>query len=634
MLLEFLLGGSFTMALIKCPKCQHELNSDRKCTNCGTDAGKYERTLCKNCDGEIKQCPKCQQEIHQDEAVCSSCGYDVQKIKKTICIFCDQKDNTVDADQQVKQRSLIECPDCGGMVSINAKVCIHCGRSMGEINSKDAKHSTKVRSKHRTAKIGIAIAIVCILLIGSIILYAHFNSPTAKMTNYLEKGDIQKAQAIFDDELENKKNLSKTQKQAFKALDYTLKQYTGNSEKDKNYTNVLDFITKNFSSTDEIETLIDSKEAFKTGKNYARLKNYDLAIKSYSQVIKEDELYNDAQQEIQNCQDDFKDKIIAEIDKQLSLDNPTIEAVQKDIDSYDFLQKDSDVKKKLSSLKEEIKQKTFIRVNELAEKQEYQLALDLLKARIPSNMAEDKEIQTFKKDLVSKFINWTNTESDKYIEKGRYDKAISLLKSCEVYDNEKILADKTKEVNAKFKQINIKKFKKLKKTLTIKYDSVNRDYTVVNKGYSVDYINLSSTINIEARASINKQEKTVDFSLVAGFAQEDWIFTDAISIVAGKYKDVYMVDYLDRYTQVDYGMISEWMYFEDLLSTGEVLNNSGGLDMLLNNITTSKKATMRFSGKGHGSRDHIITNGEKENIKNVRQFCDMLEKYEYLYKYV
>lgn len=236
-----------------------------------------------------------------------------------------------------------------------------------------------------------------------------------------------------------------------------------------------------------------------------------------------------------------------------------------------------------------------------------------------------------KNNITNAMVAWVTKKASALANKKKYDKAVELLEQYESYDTGNTISNKIESYKKKIKNAVVAEFKALKANLTLKYDSVDRNYTVVNKGYDPKYLNISRSINMEATARVDKKEREVDFMLIAGFQQDDWIFTELVKFASGKYRVTYPVSYSDRYTQVlNYGGgICEWVYLTNL-TYSEVYD----IDNLVSKITTSKKATVRFEADGNGSRSHTITSSEKNNIKKVYKFCQLLEKYDYLYKYI
>lgn len=69
-----------------------------------------------------------------------------------------------------------KCPDCGGVVSIHAKACPHCGCPLGSPDVTHREPNGGVQTIERTSKKYKATAVVCFLLIAFGIVACFFGS--------------------------------------------------------------------------------------------------------------------------------------------------------------------------------------------------------------------------------------------------------------------------------------------------------------------------------------------------------------------------------------------------------------------------------------------------------------------------
>ena len=528
--------------------------------------------------------------------------------------------------------ALINCPECNREISDTVKKCPNCGYKINQHNTGDNKRTIS----KRTIIIGIVLLVVSIAIVGWIILYYIFNSDIRKTKNRLLEGDIVQAQIIFDTEIKNdesKKNeLQNDLESLFKdAIDI----YSDNQNKYFVFQNIKQFVEKNYQNYNitkfdkDMETMRKSKYSYEDGKKQQKNKQYGDAIKSYSNVIKSDPNYKSAQEESGKCRKEYKNIIINKIDNMLAEKNPTYEDIQTEIWSQEYLKKDKEVLSKFDKLKDKVRDFQVINAQTLAGKMDYLKAFEALN-KIPADCLLDESVVKTKNTIVDGMLKWVTNEVTKIGKEKKYGKAIEFLEKYKSYDRNGVIQKKISYYEKKEKKKIISEFKRLKKNLTIKYDSVDQDYEVVYRGYSTKYVNISHTINLEARAIVDKKDKDVNFALVAGFEQDDWIFTEQVKFASGKYRATYLIEYSDRYTQVDYGSIAEWMYL-DSLSNADLFD---GMKKLVSHISTSQKATVRFSAPGNGSRNHVITSSEKRNMRIVFRFCELLQKYNYLYKYI
>ena len=227
-------------------------------------------------------------------------------------------------------------------------------------------------------------------------------------------------------------------------------------------------------------------------------------------------------------------------------------------------------------------------------------------------------------------------KAENYVKAHKYQEAIDLINDNVQYDVDVVsykLTEKYGEAQKKYERNKkknelkqaVKKFKNLKKYLNIAYDKVDREYEIVFKNQSPKYINVNSSLNIEPRLYVSKKLKTVTLSIVVGFEQDDWIFTENVKIVSGGKTFKFEIDHDIRGTQVmDGGNVAEWMNIasDDLFKA----------ERCVNTIIKKKRGIIRFSGEGY--RDHKITKYEVKSLKIMMQVYKLLDNYSALEKYL
>jgi len=532
-------------------------------------------------------------------------------------------------DESMGDIRLIKCPDCGKDVSLRASVCPNCGCPISK--GKGGKKKVSARILIRGAAFGV-IALVMFCLVAYVV--AKLNSPLSKMERCLDKNQIAEAQSILNQKIKDSEEKKKAQKIALSSLDRQIDAYFEDEGNQEKYKAVLDFVHKNFKDADTTKAekratdIQSSKKAYASAEKAMKSEEYGKALNYYKNVAEEDGLYSEAQSKMKDCRAGIKRKLTEEIDAQLNSKEPSLASVREIMDEEDSLKEDSDIVGKVKELEKKVTEYTVNQAKELSGRKKYLEAFGKLN-QVPQSFRTDQMVREASKGISSDMVKWATASANGYIKKKQFERAEDLLYKYKAHDTGDTLSSKLSAVRKRAKKYNIAKFKKLKSQLTIKYDSMDKAYEVVNKGYSTKYINVGRNINIEARAMVYKGGKYNNFHLLAGFTQDEWIFTDIIKFSAGKKREAYAVSYTDRYTDVGYGQITEWMYIDDLDQS-----LSPDMDKLVPEITTSKKTVIRFSGDGNGSRNHVITNKEKNNIKVVKRFCDMLDKYDYLYKYI
>lgn len=640
--------------MITCNNCNNEPEENDKiiweCHSCGKRYGLKFSFLQQlwskkgtNTSHSIMKCKQCGQALDDGnekitwECICGNKATGNLKdfIEKEAPII----ENTSLVDTQNTSLNIIEnqnnfCPNCGSRLEPGMKFCPNCGYQFMKTNML-AKRNQK-NKRRRFLKLGIGFAVILLLVGMGVPLYRHFNSPITKLGDYLESNQIKNAQKIYDDTIVPDGDTEEACDKALSVLNDKVNDYGKDASHHKYYIAVLDFVKSNFpdadvsKATNLAEKLSASKENYTVAERSYKKKKYNKAIDCYEKVIKQDGLYPSAQEKIETCKNELKTDIINKIEAQISSDTPSLEETKAEISKESFLKDDPEINDKLLKLKQSVKAYALKKAKSQESNKKYKDAYISLNYEIPKEFQNDSDVTAAKNALNTKLVQWLKKETDSLIKNKKYEKALYLLNMYKNCHKDSNLNARIPLINKKIKDDIISTFKNLKRKLTIKYDSVEQTYDVVQKGYSTNYINISPSINIEARAVVDKRDKINSFDFIVGFEQSDWIFTELVRFASGKYRKTFYIGYSDRYTQVDYGSISEWMYLNNLkLSFMEKIDNK-----FIQNITSSNKAVLRFSGDGTGQRNHIITGREKDNIKTVYKFCEMLNKYNYLYHYI
>lgn len=519
--------------------------------------------------------------------------------------------------------AIIKCPECGCEISDKSKKCIHCGY--------------KLNGKNRKKKVGIAVLAAAVIL-GSggagFWLVSGYN--VRHYMKEIKNNQFENAQSIYEKKIKGKTKEQEVKKKTLDELQEKVENYAKDEKQFDNYTAMLNFVQQNFNDEDlsnvtkEVDEIKLSKDNYKSGNDKYSEKEYQSAINFFNKVIKTDGNYENAQNKIEECKQQIKTSILEKIENSFN-DSTTakLEAVKKEIQEDDSLKNDSDIKAKLEETNQKFTSDAMEKAKNLVKKKEYVSAYETLEDRVPKDNESD-EVKKEKQEIKKKIVSWASERVNIQVKKKDYDQALDILNRYLSYDDEKKLSKLKKKVEDSSKASNISKFQNLLNSVTIKYDSVEDNYKVVYKGYKPDYVNVDGSINVEGRATISKKEKTARFSMLVGFRQDDWIFTDTIQISAGDYRATYDVERSELYTQVlDGGDIAEWIYLDTIIRLSDEK-----LDKVISKITTPQKTIIRFSGDGHGQRNHTITESEKDNIKVMLQITNMLKKYDYLYEYI
>jgi len=269
---------------------------------------------------------------------------------------------------------------------------------------------------------------------------------------------------------------------------------------------------------------------------------------------------------------------------------------------------------------------TFTKFNEMFNAKKYEDILIEAKA-IKSFIEDNDDISTIIHNCQEEFKFIVLNEVDELLLNEDYDMALSKLDNLRKYINDSDVVDKTAECKEAYLQYQIQRINFLKGKVTIKYDKIDGDFTVVPKGYSTRYINISGTINVEPRLSITSNTSTL--AGVFGFKQRDWIFFESIVFSYDGLKTSWVIDYFDRETQVDWGRIYEWhyvIYSEYDLGLGNLRSD---LIDVMTNLAYADESIIRFSGDGY--RDHTVTKSEKNNLKYFIELYNLLQANPSLY---
>lgn len=532
------------------------------------------------------------------------------------------------------------CASCKKEFISEGNFCPLCGEKLDMIcnDNMDTASNQKKKNKKKII-IGITSGILLIASVTTVTVL-YLTSPIVKFQKVLINQNYEEAKKILTQDInENSNEYTKAKKKTINIMENTLDDYASGKNEYDECKNLEKFISVNFSDVncEDYEKLLallkTSKDNYNNAEFKKKGKEYLDAVSYYEKVSEKDiEHYESAKEKIQICKDEYKNQIIDEINKQKILEKPEngyLNIADK-ISKTDWLEDDNEVLQELTKLNEVVKNSVISNVDKLSSKKMYTNAIEYINANLPTVYLKSNEIEEKVISLKKMLVKDITQKADKYIAKGNLDNAKKVLSENIDYDIENILQKKLNNINKKIKKKALSEFRTLKQQVTIGYDDVDKDYSIAGKGYSTEYVNVSQSVNIEAKMYVDKNKKSATFFLVFGFEQDDWIFTERIKIVSGKYSTEFSVDYLDRQTQVFLGGIAEWVMMVDTSSFDQFYNiNTPSLDSdlidAIDVITSSKKVTIRFSGKG--KRDHIITDSEKKNIKNIRRMYELLQMY-------
>ena len=178
--------------------------------------------------------------------------------------------------------------------------------------------------KKKKGKAGLIVAIVVLLLVlagGGIFVFMRMNSPAKKIAAAFAANDIDTVVELY--EKVGDKEMDEVVSQAREYAEKLTEGYLdGTGEQDyKTVSNTLSKLQGSVLSGDKelagwistIESVEDSRSAFKLAESYKEAGNYVEAFSEYAKVIKEDELnYAQAQQAIEETENLYREAVIKE----------------------------------------------------------------------------------------------------------------------------------------------------------------------------------------------------------------------------------------------------------------------------------------------------------------------------------
>lgn len=261
------------------------------------------------------------------------------------------------------------CKKCGHENEEIAQFCNSCG---AKLNKKDRNYiqnfKEKIKGFDKRKKYWIiAGSIIVVILIVGIIL---FSNPILKFEMAVKSNSLGKATTVFNENIKGNKNYEDKANIFLKGeISNIEKEFKNESiayDKAKNkLDNIKGLGIASLEVNDaikEIDNLNDSRTAFNKAEDYLKVEDYVNAIKQYTNVIKEDKNYDNAQKKIEENKDKYKNKVLEEAEK-YSQNNEYDNAVSLLSETDAILKNDNDIiiklsdyRKKLNEIREKEKQ--------------------------------------------------------------------------------------------------------------------------------------------------------------------------------------------------------------------------------------------------------------------------------------
>lgn len=546
----------------------------------------------------------------------------------------------------------VKCPECGKDLSDKAVMCPKCGcpikqrqEIIKEINQEIIRKSNE-KQKNKIKKRKHPIVEKCFLVMGLLVImvgYFCFFSPMKKFERYIKRGDIKKAQELFKRDITgNKNSVDQAYVIACDALDAAIEKYN-KQEEDLDYTNISKFIVENFREEDitqyttRFEKLVKSKDNYNAGMIEKANKKYVDAINKFKFVDEEDEHYEKAKEEEQQCKSEKKKEILDKIEEQLgsaiqnSKDISNSKDIQLEINRIGFLNEDEEVLNKLNELQEMVKNYVIKSAKALGKKKKYIEACQMITMDIPADMQKLDEVKKAKEQIQNDMIKWVMKKTDEYEEKEKYTKAVEFIASYVEYDKNQKLNNKLKKLKSKEKKVIVEEFEEITKQLNITYnkslsDEEEKLYNVTYLGY--DFSDLAKKIHAYADADVwvGSDDKYVSLDVQVGCMEKreyyfEDVYPDKIRFVMNDFMVMY--DLESAYSTLDIDLEEECG-----LTTNEIVQ-------LIAEMSKNEKVTIEFYETDEYGDELIgscvLESDEIRQLAVISRFYVLLNKYDYLY---
>ena len=237
------------------------------------------------------------------------------------------------------------CNKCGNEIPDGSVFCNKCGSKI----ITGANEDVFSRLKKLNSKL-LVFGLAGVLIIGVIIaIVIFFNNPISKFKGAIKDNKYIEASKIYNEKIKgNTSNENEIISFLKSKIENIKKDFSENKLEYNAAISQLDTIEKTglvlsevSSAKSEINSLNDSRTAFKKGKEFLNSKIYKEALSELKKVIKEDENYDKAQELISSSIKDYKTVILGEAetaansndyDKALTLLNEALILIPNDSD--------------------------------------------------------------------------------------------------------------------------------------------------------------------------------------------------------------------------------------------------------------------------------------------------------------
>ena len=316
------------------------------------------------------------------------------------------------------------------------------------------------------------------------------------------------------------------------------------------------------------EKLRLSREAYESLLLALEQKNYLAAAQLYDDILEKDAVYRDAQRLYQEHSEAIQQALI--------LKSKEIQEKEGVLAAYEY-------------------------INAYEEK----LGGDLLKERISSLKAARRQ------ELIE--------EGNAFAAQHRYAKAIELLQKNMAYEGEEELVKKISEYQSQKETYEAERLQELKRSVSVSYDEVNRNYIAVPRGYDGGGVNLNRRVNIEPYLIFRVNSLTLCWRV--GFQRDEWLFTDEIVFSGAGENTVWTLDIRTRQTKVDFGTVYEWGEFRHDTADSEI-STTQDFSLPMEKLYAGGDVDLLFQGTEQ--RKHALTQRERNNLTDFWELYNIL----------
>lgn len=296
------------------------------------------------------------------------------------------------------------CKKCGHEVLSGSKFCNNCGEKITD-DGIDVGNVQQVKGKNKKFYIGIGIILLVAIVVLFILLFN--NNSVNKFKSYIENGDYEKAELVFNDKI---KNDTEKIKDVNKFVDDKIEFVKTNFIDEKiNYElacTELDNLSKVDGNIDKInqikayiKNLNDSRNAYSKANAYIEQNDYINAINELDKVIKDDGNYSSSIELKESITPKYKSEVIKQTEKLLAENN--IKEADKILKrSLLVLKDDADI----SILEEKINEAFKLEEEKMIQDLEKNQEVSVTSARIINNWLYDEMIEVIVKNNTEKVV--------------------------------------------------------------------------------------------------------------------------------------------------------------------------------------------------------------------------------------